>query len=228
MHAMSDPAALSMLQFDSIGLYDPPKQRFIFKMPRVVPDQKGKFESDDLFKRLSRESEVRYTGYRDRPQEERMMRFATGCREGHTEIAFTATGTNLQLVFDHSPYNNRGCDFNKENGKVHIVSRFIMNGVCVRWRGWLNLEKLDGAGCLELDEERAASEDAALRDQIERYSQRLRDFEEKRMYREHGDDMRARCHPPRAPHPAPPHPHAHAHAAHPLHLKPHSQGALIS
>lgn len=59
MHAMSDPAALAgMLPFDSIGLYEQPKPRFIFKMPRVVPDQKGKFESDDLFKRLSRESEV--------------------------------------------------------------------------------------------------------------------------------------------------------------------------
>lgn len=60
MHAMSDPAALAgMLPFDSIGLYEQPKPRFIFKMPRVVPDQKAKFESDDLFKRLSRESEVR-------------------------------------------------------------------------------------------------------------------------------------------------------------------------
>ncbi|KAG8226965.1 hypothetical protein J437_LFUL009516, partial [Ladona fulva] len=76
------------------GLYDPtaalapppPKPRFVFKMPRVVPDQKSKFESDELFRRLSRESEVRYTGYRDRPQEERQLRFQNGCREGHTEI----------------------------------------------------------------------------------------------------------------------------------------------
>lgn len=59
MHAMSDPAALaSMLPFDSIGLYEQPKPRFIFKMPRVVPDQKANFETEDLFKRLSRESEV--------------------------------------------------------------------------------------------------------------------------------------------------------------------------
>ncbi|KAM3964665.1 protein big brother [Aphomia sociella] len=236
MHAMSDPAALAgMLPFDSIGLYEQPKPRFIFKMPRVVPDQKAKFESDDLFKRLSRESEVRYTGYRDRPPEERQMRFTSGCREGHTEIAFTATGTNLQLVFDHSPYNNRGCDFQKENGKAHIVSRFIMNGVCVRWRGWIDLERLDGAGCLELDEERAAIEDAALRDQIERYNQRLRDFEDKqRAYREHGEEqLRAhshvhaqRCHQARQPtHAAHP---SHPHPPHPVHIKPHSQGALIS
>jgi hypothetical protein len=59
MHAMNDPSALAgMLPFDSIGLYEQPKPRFIFKMPRVVPDQKSKFESDELFRRLSRESEV--------------------------------------------------------------------------------------------------------------------------------------------------------------------------
>ena len=47
-----------MLPFD-MGLYEPqPKPRFYFKMPRVVPEQKSKFESDELFRRLSRESEV--------------------------------------------------------------------------------------------------------------------------------------------------------------------------
>lgn len=35
-----------------------PKPRLTFKMPRVVPDQKNKFQTDDLFKRLSRESDV--------------------------------------------------------------------------------------------------------------------------------------------------------------------------
>lgn len=59
-----------------------------------------------------------------------------------------------------------------------------MNGVCVRWRGWIDLERLDGVGCLEFAEERAAQEDALLREQIERYNQRLRDFEDKqRAYR---------------------------------------------
>lgn len=59
-HPMNDPTAAlaGMLPFDSIGLYEQPKPRFIFKMPRVVPDQKSKFESDELFRRLSRESEV--------------------------------------------------------------------------------------------------------------------------------------------------------------------------
>ncbi|XP_076336442.1 protein big brother-like [Tachypleus tridentatus] len=173
-----------MLPFETSSIYDQ-LPRFVFKMPRVVADQKAKFESDELFRRLSRESEVRYTGYRDRPQEDRQIRFQNGCREGQTEVAFTTTGTNLQLVF--SPCTNgysEGCDFEKEHGKVHIKSSFIMNGVCVRWRGWIDVERLDGVGCLEYDEERAQVEDAVLREQIDRYNQRLRDFEEKqRAYR---------------------------------------------
>lgn len=42
-----------MLPFDYV-------QKFMVNMPRVVADQKVKFESDDLFKKLSRESEVIY------------------------------------------------------------------------------------------------------------------------------------------------------------------------
>lgn len=62
MHSMNDPAALAgILSFDStMALYEQPKPRHIFKMPRVVPDQKAKFESDELFRRLSRESEVSF------------------------------------------------------------------------------------------------------------------------------------------------------------------------
>lgn len=68
--------------------------------------------------------------------------------------------------------------------QVHLRSRLIMNGVCVMWRGWIDLERLDGVGCLEYDEKRAAEEDALLRDQLERYNQRVRDFDEKqRAYR---------------------------------------------
>lgn len=62
MLSMNDPA-VGMIPFDSIGLYEQPKPRFIFKMPRVVPDQKAKFESDELFRRLSRESEVSQHSY---------------------------------------------------------------------------------------------------------------------------------------------------------------------
>lgn len=65
--------------------------------------------------------QVRYTGYRDRPADERIVRFQAACREGHTEIAFTATGTNLQLVFAPPTtgyMSDKECDFDKEQGKV--------------------------------------------------------------------------------------------------------------
>lgn len=53
------------------------------------------------------------------------MRFQNGCREGHTEIAFAATGTNLQLVFGSASGNYAveisDCDFEKDCGKVSFV-----------------------------------------------------------------------------------------------------------
>lgn len=65
---------------------------------------------------------MKYTGHRERLPEERQQRFINGCREGRTDIAFTATGTNLQLVFGVTAGNYSGdpreCDFNKEQGKV--------------------------------------------------------------------------------------------------------------
>lgn len=69
--------------------------------------------------------QVRYTGYRDRPMEERQVRFQNSCREGQVEIAFAATGTNLQLVFGNAcgtypPDRREDCDFDKEHGKVRI------------------------------------------------------------------------------------------------------------
>jgi len=159
----------------------PPKPRLMFKMPRVVPDQKTKFESDEIFRRLARETEVRYTGYRDRPIEERRQRFQAAIREGHTEMAFLTNGTNMNLIFATNTFNNnqKEVDFDKEPGKVHLRSPFIMNGVCVRFRGWVDLDRLDGVGCLEYDEENAAEEDRFLREEIEKYKARLREFEEK-------------------------------------------------
>lgn len=68
--------------------------------------------------------QIRYTGFRDRPIEERQIRFQNGCRaEGRTEIAFVASGTNLQLTFNcnMTPYGHeRECDFEKEAGKVSV------------------------------------------------------------------------------------------------------------
>ena len=42
-----------------------------------------------------------------------------------------------------------------KSSQVFIKSRFIMNGVCVVWKGWLDLQRLDGAGYLEFDEDKA-------------------------------------------------------------------------
>ncbi|GFV93956.1 protein big brother [Trichonephila clavipes] len=100
-----------MLPFDSVS-------RFLMNMPRVVIDQKAKFESDDLFKKLSRESEVRYTGHKDRPMDERRMKFKAACREGYTDIAFVSSGINFKLFF--GPYDDGcqdRCEFEQDKGK---------------------------------------------------------------------------------------------------------------
>ena len=60
----------------------------------------------------------------------------------------------------------------------------IIDGVCVRWRGYIDLERLDGIGCLEYDEDRGRLEDAILLEQIEQYQMRMREFEERqRLYK---------------------------------------------
>lgn len=41
-----------------------------------------------------------------------------------------------------------------------MCSPVIVNGVCVRWRGWVDLERLDGLGRIEFDEEAAKVSDS--------------------------------------------------------------------
>ena len=72
--------------------------RLLFKLPRIVPDQKEKFEGDDIFKKHSRDSEVRYTLYRDKSHRERQEKFKSGCRDGHTEIV--SARSQYQKYFD--------------------------------------------------------------------------------------------------------------------------------
>jgi len=171
-----------MLPFEAPTIFEQ-LPRFLFKMPRVHQDQKSKFESDELFRRLSRETEIRYTGYRDRPLQERQIRFKNACLEGHTDIAFVSTGTNITLGFLHcsNGYTTDAgsCDFDKEHGKVHIRSHFIMNGICVLFRGWVDLDRLDGVGSIEFDEERGSLEEAILKDQVERHKAYLREMEQR-------------------------------------------------
>lgn len=62
--------------------------------------------------------------------------------------------------------------------QVHIVTSFILNGVCVRYRGWMCLEKLEGVGCLELDLEMVTREEQLLQRQLALVQQKLRECEE--------------------------------------------------
>uniref|UniRef100_A0A8C2Q0M0 Core-binding factor subunit beta n=1 Tax=Cyprinus carpio TaxID=7962 RepID=A0A8C2Q0M0_CYPCA len=168
-------------------------------MPRVVPDQRSKFENEEFFRKLSRECEIKYTGFRDRPHEERQARFQNACRDGRSEIAFVATGTNLSLQF--FPANLHGdqrqaptreyVDFERETGKVYLKAPMILNGVCVIWRGSIDLQRLDGMGCLEYDDERAQQEDALAQAAFEEARRRTRDFEDRD--RSHREDMEVRA-----------------------------------
>ena len=39
------------------------------------------------------------------------------------------------------------------NFQVYLDSPLIVNGLCVRWKGYINMEKLDGVGGFRFDEE---------------------------------------------------------------------------
>uniref|UniRef100_A0A8I3WX64 Core-binding factor subunit beta n=1 Tax=Callithrix jacchus TaxID=9483 RepID=A0A8I3WX64_CALJA len=55
----------------------------------------------------------------------------------------------------------------------------ILNGVCVTSKGWIDLQRRDGMGCLEFDEERALQEDALAQQAFEETQRRTREFEER-------------------------------------------------
>lgn len=57
-------------------------------------------------------------------------------------VTFTNTQQALQQIFWHS-------------FQVYLDSPIIANGVCLRWKGYVNLEKLDGVGGFRFDEEAA-------------------------------------------------------------------------
>ncbi|KAG8437660.1 hypothetical protein GDO86_008392 [Hymenochirus boettgeri] len=180
-----------------------------------------------LFRKLHK---IKYTGFRDRPHEERQARFQNACRDGRSEIqqltlaltadgqlqsavhqiapstrAFVATGTNLSLQF--FPANWQGeprqaptreyVDFERETGKVYLKAPMILNGVCVMWKGWIDLQRLDGMGCLEFDEDRAQHEDALAQQAFEEARRRTREFEDRD--RSHREEMEVRVLRPRCP-----------------------------
>ncbi|TWW76136.1 Core-binding factor subunit beta [Takifugu flavidus] len=112
--------------------------------------------------------------------------------------AFVATGTNLSLQFfpahQHSDQRQvptrEYVDFERETGKVYLRAPMILNGVCVIWRGWIDLHRLDGMGYLEYDEERAQHEDALAQAAFEEARRRTRDFEDRD--RSHREDLESR------------------------------------
>lgn len=140
-------------------------------MARVVSDQKHCFDTNELFRRLSRETEIKYIGYMDRTAEERQAQFTNGCRVGKTDIAFINSGTNFPLRF--FPWGTEAgqgisptkeyVDFERERGKVYIKAPFILNGVCVHLKGWISLTRLDGMAYIEFDEEQADAETSISR-----------------------------------------------------------------
>nr|XP_048292940.1 core-binding factor subunit beta [Myodes glareolus] len=113
-------------------------------------------------------------------------------------LAFVATGTNLSLQFFPASWQGEQrqtpsreyVDLEREAGKVYLKAPMILNGVCVIWKGWIDLHRLDGMGCLEFDEERAQQEDALAQQAFEEARRRTREFEDRD--RSHREEMEAR------------------------------------
>jgi len=148
-------------------------------MPRVVQNQQSHFKNDDFFKKISRESEVRYTGHKELNHEQRVKLFRQECKNGDDlDISILSTGTSVKLSSDHLhsedlqrqgnvtvPDSSDGgiYDMLREPDKVWIQSPMILNGVCVKWKGYIDLHQLDGYGRFDYDEARGAMEAELLR-----------------------------------------------------------------
>lgn len=57
--------------------------------------------------------------------------------------------------------------------QVHLKSQFIFNGVCVIWKGWIDLNRLDGSGAIEYDEERARVSGVVTREKLSTWAKVL-------------------------------------------------------
>jgi len=70
-------------------------------MPRVVQNQQSHFKNDDFFKKISRESEVRYTAHKELRHEERVKLFYQECKNGDAlDVAILSTGTSVKLTIE--------------------------------------------------------------------------------------------------------------------------------
>ncbi|KRX90638.1 Protein brother [Trichinella pseudospiralis] len=123
-------------------------------MSRVVPDQKGKFETDELFVSVSRPTEIVYTGLLCGTEEERRRQFLRDCLDRHLSLAFLHSGLNLELDMTGGGDSSQAADaldLDSDPVKVFISSCMILNGVCVRLRGWIDRITLKGTALLEFD-----------------------------------------------------------------------------
>ncbi|KAF6027938.1 CBFB [Bugula neritina] len=67
--------------------------------------------------------------------------------------------------------------------QVHLKARFILNGVCVIWKGWIDCNRLDGTGCLEFDEEKSLMEESKERERQEKIALQIQEFNQQhRLY----------------------------------------------
>ena len=64
----------------------------------LFPIQPSHFKNDDFFKKIARESEVRYIGHKDLHHEERIKLFYQECKNCESlDIAIVSTGTSVKL-----------------------------------------------------------------------------------------------------------------------------------
>ncbi|OQV18519.1 putative Core-binding factor subunit beta [Hypsibius exemplaris] len=134
-------------------------------MPRVVENQREKFEGDAYFRRLSRESEVRYAAVPiERPIEQRRRQFETDVANGFLIVSFLTSGTHMMLTFRNPrnvpeagpalliPGHDRDLSVAEiRNNQLFLQCRMILNGVCVIWSGHIDMLTLDGLGRLDFD-----------------------------------------------------------------------------
>ncbi|XP_028410174.1 core-binding factor subunit beta-like isoform X2 [Dendronephthya gigantea] len=125
-------------------------------MPRVVENQRAKFETDPVLRQLQEDCEIRYIDHFESNWEERQLRFRTECHEGCCKLGFVSNGVHLNLSFPKvagSRYtSSEFVDFSREMGKVYIKCPLIFNGVCVTFYGLIDLQTLSGVGHVEFDE----------------------------------------------------------------------------
>ena len=145
-------------------------------MPRVVPNQKERFDKDELIKKLAQESDVKYSAFRELQHDERKKKFIESVKEGHSVISFVNTGSNISLQFCRNAWSeNREdrlpsvefVDFSKDDGRVNLKAFLIFNGVCVDWVGWIDLDTLSGKARFVFNYERAQIEERLRKEAME-------------------------------------------------------------